>query len=97
MASDDASETRDRAEPLPYRRRTPIGRISQLVLATFYFAAGTILTMELLGADTVTRGRQILLAGLIGLMLLLACIHIAVFWRGLKLRKGRGSPASQPS
>ena len=71
--------------------------ISQLVLATFYFAAGTILTMELLTADTVTPGRQMLLAGSIGLMLLLACIHIAVRWRGLKLRKEGGPPASQPS
>ncbi len=97
MASDDASETRKSAEPLPHRRRTPVGRISQLVLATFYFAAGTILTMELLSADTVTPGRQMLLAGSIGLMLLLACIHIAVRWRGLKLRKEGGPPASQPS
>jgi hypothetical protein len=97
MASDDASETRDRAEPLPQRRRTPIGRISQLVLATFYFAAGTIVTMELLSADTVTPGRRVLLVGSIGLMLLLACIHIVVFRLGLKLRKGSGPPASQPS
>jgi hypothetical protein len=97
MASDGASENRERAETLPQGRRTPVGRISQLVLATFYFAAVTILTIELLSADTVTPGRQVLLAGLIGLMLLLACIHIVIFWLGLKLRKGAGPPASQPS
>jgi hypothetical protein len=82
MASDDASETRERADPLPHRRRTRIGRISQLVLATFYIAAGTMLTVQLLSANTVTPGRQLLLVGSIGLMLLLAWIYIVVFWLG---------------
>jgi hypothetical protein len=82
MAADDVSETRELAAPIPQRRRTLIGRISQLWLAVFYFAAGTILTILLLSTETVTSRRRVLLAGLIGLMLLLTFIHLVVFCLG---------------
>ncbi|MGO9463111.1 MAG: hypothetical protein ACLQIB_31775 [Isosphaeraceae bacterium] len=96
MAPDDASETSDRADPIPQPRRTTFGRISQLVLAMFYFAAGAILINRILSPDSVTTRRQMLLAGLVGLMFLLASVHLVIYRLGLKLQKGAACPRPSP-
>ena len=85
--ADEVPETTERMELMPQRRRTPVG-MTQLVLAMFDLAAGTMLTIELLSTDAVTARRPVLLAGALGLMLLLAVIHLVIFRLGLKLSKG---------
>jgi hypothetical protein len=94
VAPDDASETNERADAMP--RRTMIGRISQLVLAMFYSAAGAILINEFRSPDAVTTRRRALLAVLVGLMLLLALLHLVIYRLGLKPLKGAACPLPSP-
>jgi hypothetical protein len=87
MAADDVSVTNERVESTKQQSQPLIARFPQLVLATFYFVAGIILTIQLLSSDTVTTRRRVWLAGLVGLMFFLALARLMTLRLGLKFRK----------
>lgn len=58
----------------------------------FYFAAATVLTIELLSTDIVNTSKRVLLAGFIGFTLLLAFIHLVIFRLGSKVPEGVARP-----
>jgi hypothetical protein len=66
-------------------RRITLRRILQLVAAVFYAYAGVLLINEALIRDKMTTRGWVMLGGAIGLMFLLAVIHLVVFILSWKL------------
>ena len=97
MSADDVSGARERVIPMPQSRRPTIRRISQLMLAMLCFAVGVFFINEISSPDPVTNRRRVLLAVFVGLMFVLAFMHLVIYSLGVKLRKVGGVPESQRS
>lgn len=97
MAADELCETSDPADHVPQQHRTTFRRMSQLVLATGYFAAGTILSNELLTRETLTTRQRLCYVSLICLMFLLGFVHVMVFRYALKRSKNANSHTRTPT
>ncbi len=96
VAPDDSCEANERADARPRRRRTAIGRISQRVLAILYVVAAAILINEILSPGAVSARRRVLFAVPVGLMFLLAVVHLVIYRLGSKLPKGAACPLPSP-